>query len=596
MSRRVAGARVLLPALPFPWWYIPLIVGTAGVAAGLPPAVGLGVAGALVGGVLVLRRPVWAVYALILSVPVQRELSLNGGATATQAIMVALLASWWAWTAVRRRAIRIPPFAVALGVYLVVMLLSLTVATSLPAGGAEISRWAVVVLAYLIIVNTVHSRAQIGGLIACFLAGALGEALVGIWQVRTGQVPPSFFVGQGHATEDLAPRAFGTIGMPNSYAGYLNLTLPLALALSAYALVWALRWWRRADLSPQPPPLKGEGPSSSPSPAMGGNWSPQADKLPRPRRGEGWGEGRTLLPSQTAGRLPPSDEVHLPGRDQATNVPPSPQPSPLRGEGARLALSPSLRRGGGRGVRSVAALALTAGTALMLVALVLSYSRGGFVGLAVGVGAMAVALGRRGWPILGTLAAGTLIAAGLIYAGLFPRPLVERLNNTLSQLQIYDVRGAEWNADTFAQVERLAHWQTAGNMFLSNPVLGVGIGNFNTDFFRFSIAGWPKSAGHAHNYYLQALAETGGLGLLAYLGVLAAAGWGGWRAVRGAVRAGRGWDSAVLIGAFGVFVAIMSHSIFEDLHVLNMGIHWAAVIALFTLVPRLAAPQQEAST
>jgi len=249
-----------------------------------------------------------------------------------------------------------------------------------------------------------------------------------------------------------------------------------------------------------------------------------------------------------------------------------------------------------RGVRAVAALGLAAGTAAMLLALVISYSRGGFVGLAVGVGAMGVALGRRGRPMLGMLVAGTVIAAGLIYAGWFPRPLVERLNNTLSQLQIYDVRGAEWNADTFAQVERLAHWQTAGNMFLASPVLGVGIGNFNTDFFRFSIAGWPKSAGHAHNYYLQALAETGVLGLLAYLGVLAAAGRSGWRAVRGAVRAGRGWDSAVLIGAFGVLVAIMAHSIFEDLHVLNMGIHWAAVIALFTLVPRLAAaPQGEAT-
>ncbi len=480
--------------LPFPWWYIPLVVGTAGLAAGLPPVVGLGVAGTLVGGVLILRRPVWAIYALILSVPVQRELSLSGGATATQAIMVALLAAWWAWTAVRQRTIRVPPFAVALAVYGVVMVLSLTGATSLPAGGAEISRWAVVALAYLIIVNTVQTRAQIGGLIACFLAGATGEALLGIWQVRTGQVPPSFFVGQGHTAEDLAPRAFGTIGMPNSYAGYLNLTLPLALALSVYALRWAWQWW------------------------------------------------------QAGGR--------------------------------------------GRAMRGVAALSMSALTGLMLLALVLSYSRGGFVGLAVGVPAMASALGRRGRPIRGALVAGTLIAAGLIYAGLFPRPLAERLNNTLGQLQIYDVRGAEWNADTFAQVERLAHWQTAGNMALSNPLLGVGIGNFNETFFRFSIAGWPKSAGHAHNYYLQALAETGVLGLVAYLGVLTVAGRSGWRAVRTAVRAGRGWDSAVLLGAFGVLVTIMAHSIFEDLHVLNMGIHWAAVIALFTLVPRLAAPAE----
>ena len=80
------------------------------------------------------------------------------------------------------------------------------------------------------------------------------------------------------------------------------------------------------------------------------------------------------------------------------------------------------------------------------------------------------------------------------------------------------MRGVDPTADNFAEIERLAHWQTAGNMALSNPWLGIGIGNFNARFSDFYIEGWPNSQGHAHNYYLQALAETGGIGLAVIIG------------------------------------------------------------------------------
>ena len=33
----------------------------------------------------------------------------------------------------------------------------------------------------------------------------------------------------------------------------------------------------------------------------------------------------------------------------------------------------------------------------------------------------------------------------------------------------------------------------------------------------------------------------------------------------------------------GILVTFMVHNFFEDLHVLNMGIHWGAALSLFTL-------------
>ncbi|HUS14223.1 MAG TPA: O-antigen ligase family protein [Chloroflexia bacterium] len=461
-----------------------LALGGAGIAVFQPPLIGLSLAAAIIGGVLLIRHPVWGIYLLVLSVPVQKEIAF-GSNSATQGVMAALLFVWWLWMAAAQRKISVPPFALALGAYLLIMIASLVVATSVKDGLAETARWTVVLLAYLIIVNTITTRAQIVGLLVCFVLAAGAEAALGLWQVVTRQVPPSFFVGQGHEPEDLAPRAFGTIGMPNSYAGYLNLTIALALALGIYALVSGYRRW-----------------------AVNGR--------------------------------------------------------------------PQLLLGAG----------LLALTALMIGALVVSYSRGGYLGLGCGVTAMAVALGRRAVPALTAVMLGLVLLVGLAFTGGLPASLRDRLASIPDQLRIYDVRGIQYTPDTFNQLERLAHWQAAGSMFLLDPVLGVGIGNFNVVYPSVAVAEWPTSRGHAHNYYLHALAETGLAGLLAYLVLLGTALAGGWRAIRAAVRARQGFDSAVLIGAFGVVLAIMGHSVFEDLHVLNMGIHWAAMIALFYVVPR----------
>jgi O-antigen ligase len=482
-----------------PWWYALLVAGAVSVAVFLPPQVGLGLAVLLVGGVLVLQRPAWGVYALVLSVPVQQEITLGGRATLTQATMVGLLGAWWAWTAVSARRLVIPPFAVALGVYLTVMVASLTVAGDVRAGLAELARWTVVLLTYIIIANTIRTRREIIGLVACFFAGATAEALLGIWQVATRQVPPSFFAGQGGDPEDLVPRGFGTIGMPNSYAGYLNLTIALGIALSVYLLIRAVR-----DLR-----ARGSG-------------------VERDRRA----------------RL------------------------------ARLAL----------------ALGVGALTAVILDGLIASQSRGGYIGLVFGILAMALVMGPYRGRTLLALGPGAVLLVGLTVTGVLPAGLRARLESIPNQLQIYDVREVMITPENFSQVERLAHWQTAGNMFLSDPWLGIGIGNFNVAWPRFSIQGWPVSKGHAHNYYLHALAETGVAGLLAYLAVLGVALATGARAIRRLWAAGRGFETALLIGAVGVVGTIMGHSVFENLHVLNFGIHWAAVIALFYVTPRAVLP------
>ncbi len=73
----------------------------------------------------------------------------------------------------------------------------------------------------------------------------------------------------------------------------------------------------------------------------------------------------------------------------------------------------------------------------------------------------------------------------------------------------------------FAIVQRLAFWTAAGRMFASNPIGGVGLGNYETRYQDFNLGRWEDSLGHAHNFYLNMAAETGIVGLAAFLVFLA---------------------------------------------------------------------------
>ncbi|MFL5735323.1 MAG: O-antigen ligase family protein [Chloroflexia bacterium] len=439
---------------------------------------------------LLLRKPVLGAYALVLSVPVQKAVSYDAGPieiTVTQVLFVGVLAIWWAWLSVREdRRLVLTPIAISLLLFFVATLPSLLVTTSMPQSLAELSRWLVTILAYVIVTNSVCSRHEMNILIGCMLAAGMSEALLGLVQSYTGAGPASFNVG------GLLTRAYGTIGAPNSFAGYLNMSLPLAIALAVY------------------------------------HWG-------------SWFSARNALPILD-------------------------RPSYLTFRNLRWPLLLTF-------------VALT-----LFWAVITSLSRGAWIGLTFGVLAMVLALGRRAAAALALLAAGALLLVILGLAGALPAPITDRVGLLLSQIVIFDPRGVVPNPDNYALVERMVHWQVAGNMFLYSPLVGIGIGNYNVLFSKFGVQGWPTSAGHAHNYYLHSLAETGLVGTTFYLVMLITAVTAGIVALRRAREARDAYGEAVVIGAIGVLVTFMAHNFFEDLHVLNMGIQWGAALALFSVV------------
>ena len=117
------NTRRRVPEIQNPWLW-PLAIVLAIVAGVAPPLyVGVGLAG-LVLLVLLLRKPVWGAYALVLSVPVQKAVSFPADITVTQLLFVLVLGIWWAWLALRRdRNLVLTPIAIALFFFLVAHLL-----------------------------------------------------------------------------------------------------------------------------------------------------------------------------------------------------------------------------------------------------------------------------------------------------------------------------------------------------------------------------------------------------------------------------------------------------------------------------------------
>jgi O-antigen ligase len=218
---------------------------------------------------------------------------------------------------------------------------------------------------------------------------------------------------------------------------------------------------------------------------------------------------------------------------------------------------------------------------LMLVALVMSWSRGAWLGFAAAVMAMALAVVARRGRIAVLVAVTVMLAAYILLAGgfsLVPPSIEQRFSDFVPYLGVTDVRGVEVTDANFAVLERMAHWQSALSMWTDHPWLGVGIGNYEPVYPSYALPLWPLPLGHAHNYYLNIAAEAGVMGLAAYIFLWGAALVGAWRAARRA----SGWYWGVALGVLGVVVHLSVHNFFDNLFVHGMYLQVAILLGIRT--------------
>jgi O-antigen ligase len=180
---------------------------------------------------------------------------------------------------------------------------------------------------------------------------------------------------------------------------------------------------------------------------------------------------------------------------------------------------------------------------LCLLGVFLSLSRGGLVALAVAIVAAIVVGGR--WRMRVVIVAACIALTGVVYfSQIASLPSRERISN---------IGGGGTG--------RVDLWTVGGRMVQAHPVIGIGVGNFQTSSIHYLlqpgaiqrddfIIQTPKVA---HNTYLQVLAEMGIVGGVLFIGII---GFCLWSLLRAARRYARLGDAAMEIRIRTLFVGI----------------------------------------
>ena len=212
---------------------------------------------------------------------------------------------------------------------------------------------------------------------------------------------------------------------------------------------------------------------------------------------------------------------------------------------------------------------------VMVVALIMSWSRGAWLGFAAGAFTLAFFWPRQRWKGGVLLLAGTAVLLIGLTFNLIPTSITTRLTSFQDDFRLGDVRGVDVNDSNYAVLERLAHWQAALDMARDELWLGVGFGNYEPAYDDYALINWPDPLGHAHNYYFNLLAETGIIGLIAYSLLWTAVFWQTINLLR------LDWPlRGIVLGLLAGWVALTVHHVVDKLYVNNIYIHIGAMFGL----------------
>jgi O-antigen ligase len=173
-----------------------------------------------------------------------------------------------------------------------------------------------------------------------------------------------------------------------------------------------------------------------------------------------------------------------------------------------------------------------------------------------------------------------LLAVLLLGSARLPGEVSQRLSAFSGYFLGPDAASTEITDENFSVLERLAHWQAGLRMFDSSPWIGLGIGNYGAAYPRFALPHWYDPLGHAHNLYINFLAETGVLGALAFLAFWVSMAVFLFRQSR----AQNPLLRALALGLLGTVAYLSVHNLFDNLFVqylqLQLALLLGAVAAL----------------
>ncbi len=190
---------------------------------------------------------------------------------------------------------------------------------------------------------------------------------------------------------------------------------------------------------------------------------------------------------------------------------------------------------------------LWAGVSLQFVAILLTVTRGAWLALFAGLAAICLLVRNKTVLIFGTVAV-VLVLSFAVYTA-------QHTGRNVSPVLLF--RQLDVHAST-----RLVLWDIAWELFKKNPVLGVGMGDYETEANELVGDRTVTTTTDSHNVYLQVLATRGLVGFLPFVLFW----WLVFRSLFGVrKRAEKGsieWHYAV--GAIGATVAILIGALTEN--------------------------------
>ncbi|GAC1644887.1 MAG: hypothetical protein NVS4B12_10410 [Ktedonobacteraceae bacterium] len=196
-----------------------------------------------------LLRPRVALYLLPIAIPWGSLDPITIGklnANSADILVILLISSWLASFALRSQGLQksgpldqeaspLPRYVVVTAVALLfAMVLSTVTAQSINASIKDLIKWIEFLAALMLGAKYLRTRRQIWTLVVIMCLAAISQALYGYAQNFLNLGPQSFI-------RDGGLRVYGTFNQPNPYAGYINMSLPLALSLTLLGRNWATR-------------------------------------------------------------------------------------------------------------------------------------------------------------------------------------------------------------------------------------------------------------------------------------------------------------------------------------------------------------------
>lgn len=136
---------------------------------------------------------------------------------------------------------------------------------------------------------------------------------------------------------------------------------------------------------------------------------------------------------------------------------------------------------------------------------------------------------------------------GYLFAFLGIFPAVDLIENAVA-------------SDEYSYSTRMDAWAIVGEIIKANPILGLGPANYYWYTPLFRIRGYAVHF-NSHNQYVDLIAQTGFLGLFAFLWLMGSVGWLGWKL---RTKVAEGFEKAYVYGALSGWVATLTAAAFGD--------------------------------